>query len=204
MVPEGVRERRRLERRNRIKEAAWAIFRSNAWEEATTREIAARAGIAAGTLFLYARDKRELLLMIVNDELEGVTDATFSTLDPRSHYLEQLLSLFRTRFTFWAECGLSRSALSEAFLVTARNGLERQRFDLGRTSLVARIAELVAHEQSTGRITKAVAPAEAAAMFMTLYRGEVRNWLVADRLDPEAGVSRLRTFFRLLEIGLKS
>lgn len=204
-VPTRVRERRRIERRDRIKEAAWAVFRSKAWEEATTREIARRAGIAAGTLFLYARDKRELLLMLVNDELEGVTGATFADLDARGPFTEQVLSVFRARFSFWAGCGLPRSALAEAFLVTAPgNGVERQRFDLGRSALVARIAEIVAREQSAGRIKKAVAPAEAAAMFMTLYRGEVRNWLVVDRLDPEAGVARLRAFFRLLDIGLRS
>lgn len=142
--------------------------------------------------------------MLVNDELEGVTDATFAELDARAPFLEQVLSVFRARFAFWAECGLSRSALAEAFSVTAPSSLERQRFDLGRSSLVARIAELVAREQSTGRIKKGIPAAEAAATFLTLYRGEVRNWLSADARDAEAGVARLRTFFQLLEIGLKS
>lgn len=38
----------------------------------TTRQIAVKAGVAVGTLFLYAADKRDLLFLVVNDELEQV------------------------------------------------------------------------------------------------------------------------------------
>jgi len=56
----GVRERNKAERRRRIKEAALAAFTEKGYDRATTREIAKLAGVAQGTLFLYARDKRDL------------------------------------------------------------------------------------------------------------------------------------------------
>jgi AcrR family transcriptional regulator len=49
-----LRERGKAERRRRIAEAVRGVFRSNGYEAAMIREIAARAGIASGTLLLYA------------------------------------------------------------------------------------------------------------------------------------------------------
>jgi AcrR family transcriptional regulator len=200
----GVRERQKLERRNRIKAAAWKIFRSKGWEAATTREIAKHAGIASGTLFLYACDKRELLLMIINDELEGVTDRTLAGLNPRSPLLDQVIAIFRARFAFWSGSGLSRAALGEVFSVSAPSAsIERQRFDLRRRALVARIAEIVAREQSAGRIRKGPAAADVAALFMAMYRGQLLDWIATDPLDPDVATARLRTFVRTAIEGLR-
>ncbi len=77
----SLRERNKAERRRRVLEAARAVFLEHGYEAATTREIAARAGVAVGTVFVYARDKRDLLMTIVNDDLEAVTDESFAVLD---------------------------------------------------------------------------------------------------------------------------
>ena len=43
--------KKQLEKRDRIKAAAWALFCARGYEETTTKAIAAKAGIASGTLF---------------------------------------------------------------------------------------------------------------------------------------------------------
>ena len=48
------------------------MFCRRGYLDATTRDIAARARVANGTLFRYARDKRELLLMVINDDLDAL------------------------------------------------------------------------------------------------------------------------------------
>src|ERR1700733_10378271 len=58
----GLRERKKLDKSKRIKAAAKAVFREKGYTQATMREVSDLAGVAAGTLFLYARDKRDLLL----------------------------------------------------------------------------------------------------------------------------------------------
>lgn len=200
----SVRERQKLARRSRIKAAAWKVFRSKGWEAATTRDIAKHAGIASGTLFLYASDKRELLLMIINDELEGVTEETLAKLNPRSPLLDKITAIFRARFTYWAGSGLSRAALGEVFSASAPSASsERQRFDLRREALVATIAELVAREQRAGRIRKGLAAADVAAMFMALYRGQLLAWIATEPLDPDVATARLRTFFQTVIAGLR-
>lgn len=62
----GRRERNKQEKLDRIMAAATALFAERGVGEVTTQEIADRADIGTGTLFLYARTKGELLLMVQN------------------------------------------------------------------------------------------------------------------------------------------
>ncbi len=60
------REHNKEQKRERILAAASTLFMSRGVDEVTTQEIADVAGIGAGTLFLYAKNKGELLLMVQN------------------------------------------------------------------------------------------------------------------------------------------
>lgn len=58
------REEFRERRRETILETAAAVFAEKGYQRATVKEIAARAGIAPGTIYLYFKNKRDLLLAI--------------------------------------------------------------------------------------------------------------------------------------------
>ena len=60
----SVRERGKIERRQRVRQAALEMFTEKGYDSTTTKEIAERAQVGAGTVFVYARDKRELLFQI--------------------------------------------------------------------------------------------------------------------------------------------
>jgi AcrR family transcriptional regulator len=64
--PAGRRERNKQDKLDRIMAAATALFAEHGVGEVTTQQIADRADIGAGTLFLYAKTKGELLLMVQN------------------------------------------------------------------------------------------------------------------------------------------
>ena len=64
--PAGRRERNKQAKFERIIAAAGELFAERGVEEVTTQEIADRADVATGTLFLYARTKGELLLLVQN------------------------------------------------------------------------------------------------------------------------------------------
>lgn len=101
VAPRGIRERAKAERRQRIKEAATATFREKGYANATTREIAERARVAKGTVFLYALDKRDLLRLVINDDLEELTRAAFERVDAASPLDEQLMHVFLPRYEYW-------------------------------------------------------------------------------------------------------
>lgn len=62
----GRRERSKQAKLARIIAAAERLFAERGVDDVTTQEIAEAADIGAGTLFLYARSKGELLLMVQN------------------------------------------------------------------------------------------------------------------------------------------
>lgn len=60
------RDQNKLEKLERITQAARDLFSEKGISEVTTSEVATRAKVAAGTLFLYAKTKGELLLLAQN------------------------------------------------------------------------------------------------------------------------------------------
>lgn len=64
--PLGRRERNKQQKLDRITAAASELFAEHGVEDVTTQQIADKADIGTGTLFLYAKTKGELLLLAQN------------------------------------------------------------------------------------------------------------------------------------------
>ncbi|WGW10636.1 helix-turn-helix domain-containing protein [Saxibacter everestensis] len=64
--PLGRRERSKQAKLERITAAASELFAQHGVDEVTTQQIADAADIGSGTLFLYAKTKGELLLLVQN------------------------------------------------------------------------------------------------------------------------------------------
>ncbi|MFG3338391.1 TetR/AcrR family transcriptional regulator [Glycomyces sp. NPDC048151] len=62
----GRRERNKQEKLDRITAAARELFAEHGVDEVTTQQIADKADIGTGTLFLYAKTKGDLLLLAQN------------------------------------------------------------------------------------------------------------------------------------------
>ena len=65
-APVGRRERNKQVKLERITAAARELFAEHGVDDVTTQQIAEKADIGAGTLFLYAKTKGELLLLVQN------------------------------------------------------------------------------------------------------------------------------------------
>jgi AcrR family transcriptional regulator len=204
----GRRERSKLDKRRRISEAARAVFTEFGYERANMREIAKRAGVATGTLFLYAPDKRNLLLWILNDDLEDVTATSFADLE-RDHgdadLLDQLLFVFEARYRYWgADPDLSLHALQE--LIVARDVEPAQvshltSYQERRVLLTQRIADVVRAQQRRGRIDPATDPVVFARLALAIYNAAVRTWLRGVAPDLEHGIAELRLLLALAIAG---
>ena len=70
--PVGRRERNKQVKLERITAAARELFTEHGVDDVTTQQIAEKADIGTGTLFLYAKTKGELLLLVQNS---GYADA---------------------------------------------------------------------------------------------------------------------------------
>jgi AcrR family transcriptional regulator len=92
----GRRQRNKQEKLDRITAAARDLFARNGVDDVTTQQIADLADIGTGTLFLYARSKGELLLLVQNSSyadalaqgkaaaasIQGTLDAVLAVVRP--------------------------------------------------------------------------------------------------------------------------
>jgi AcrR family transcriptional regulator len=203
-MPPGLRERQKAERRRRIEAAAREVFREKGYEAATTREIAERAEVSIGTLFAYAADKRDLLIMVYRDELHDLTEATFATVPAGAGLLEQLMHVLAPRYAYWnADPKLARHAVRETFAsIYPAKGVapDSQRTPPERI-LYLRLVELIAAGQQAGGVATNADPELIARVALDIYLSENRSWLAEGEPELTAGVARLR---EALELALRA
>lgn len=73
-MPIGRRERAKQDKRERIMAAARELLAQHGVRGVTTQQIADRADVAIGTLYLYASTKAELLIMVQNQKFAAAID----------------------------------------------------------------------------------------------------------------------------------
>ncbi|MFF0284192.1 TetR/AcrR family transcriptional regulator [Rhodococcus aetherivorans] len=102
--PVGRRERNKQQKLDRITAAASELFAEYGVDEVTTQQIAEKADVGTGTVFLYAKTKGELLLLVQNanysDALErGRSDAEHipDVLDAVMTIIEPIVRCNRTQ-----------------------------------------------------------------------------------------------------------
>ena len=66
------RRRERGARRRRILDAAGEVFSARGYHEASITEIAVRADLATGTIYLYFRDKADLYGSVILEKMNDV------------------------------------------------------------------------------------------------------------------------------------
>ena len=198
----SLRERKKLETRERIRAAAAELFARHGYGAATMRQIARRAHVGLGTLFNYAEDKRDLVFLIFNEELNAVTDVALAAPRPRQALLEQLLAVFRVHYRWLAaKPVLARILLQE--LTFYSSGKQAATFHGIRKRLIDGIELLVARAQAQRRIRSRESPAIIARHIFFLYSASLRWWIVATKPRPENGLADLRRLLRLQIEGLR-
>jgi AcrR family transcriptional regulator len=192
----GIRERNKLERRARIVSAARSVFNEKGFAAATTREIAERANVGTGTVFLYARDKRELLIMIINDELDAMNERAVATAPRRAPLVTQLMHYFAPQLRFWADdIALARLATAEthAALTRPRDGrAETERLHDRRIKTFAALTSFVEQAQARNAFSPDCDPELVAHLIFDIHIGENRKWLSGEHPTYEDAMERLR------------
>ncbi len=198
----GRREQKKLETRERIRIAAADLFTRHGYGAATMRGIAQRAHVGLGTLFNYAGDKRDLVFLIFNEELNAVTDVALAAPRPDQPLVDQLIAVFRVHYRWLAtKPALARILLQE--LTFYSSGKQAATFLGIRKRLIDGIEALVRAAQRARQISSREDAALIARCIFFVYSASLRWWIAAPRPNPEKGVADLRRLLKLLFEGVR-
>ncbi|MDQ0672628.1 AcrR family transcriptional regulator [Pseudarthrobacter siccitolerans] len=93
--PLGRRERNKQQKLDRITAAASELFAEHGVEDVTTQQIADKADIGTGTLFLYAKTKGELLLLVQNAHYAEALERGRADAETTPDALDAVMALVR-------------------------------------------------------------------------------------------------------------
>jgi AcrR family transcriptional regulator len=196
------RERNKHAKRARIVAAARALFARRGFAATTTAEIARRAGIGTGTLFLYFASKEDLLVEIFREEMDALVAAAFDTLPRRAALLDEIVYVLGVLVAFHErDPELARAFVKEMQFVG--DGAAARVFEF-IDRLAERIAERVALRQASGELDPEVPSRLVADNCFAIYIARLQKWLGAGRRSPSAELlSRLREALALQLRGLE-
>jgi AcrR family transcriptional regulator len=198
---QGRRELNKEEKLRRIKAAAVELFTTRGYDDTTTREIAARAGVALGTIFVYAETKRDLLFLILNDDLAACVDAAHAAIEPSRSLFENLLRVLRVHYAYFAKVpAISRAALREMYFYQA--GKQVDRFSRTRERLLHLLRDLLAAAMAQRLIHSDESAECVAETVFAVYQVQLRRWLAADDPDISDGMHQLGRHIRVIMQGL--
>ena len=174
--PIGRRERNKQQKLERITAAATELFSEHGVDEVTTQQIADRADVGAGTLFLYAKSKAELLLLVHNVKFadaiergEAAASGTTDRLDALMAIVSPIVECNRVQI----ENG--RTYLRELVFGDPEEPHHREGLALSARVEAAFVDVLRRDERISAADAAALARAISAVMFIsitaTLYRG---------------------------------
>jgi AcrR family transcriptional regulator len=168
------RRARSIETRERIRVAAWELFTTIGYDATTTQAIAKRAGVAAGTVFVHARDKADLLSLVMHERLANVAEDRLATV-PDGPLLDRLLYVFGGLFRMYGE----HPGVAAAFIrhYPGASGPNAQRVTMLTLSFLHRVGLLVVEAQARGEVSTEVDPLACAQNLFGLYFMALMTWL---------------------------
>lgn len=170
------RDLNKRDKQNRILGAARALFQSQGYSATTTQQIARAAGIAIGTLFLYARNKEDLLLQVFLDDIFDVIDKADQAAASARGIHRQLDRFFAVFFDYHAEDeDLSHQLIRELTFIRNPEQLDSIRQMI--TTLIARIEQRIVLAAQAGPAPSDFDPHQAARALFGLYYHHLQNWL---------------------------
>jgi len=183
------RRRRSIETRERLRAAAWELFSTVGYDATTTHAIAKRAGTAAGTVFVHASDKTDLLFLVMHDKLAEVVEERFATI-PDGPLLERLLHVFGGLYRMYGE----HPGVAAAFVksLPGASGPNAQRVTTLTFGFVYRVSLLVGEAQARGEVSREVEPLACAQNVFALYFMALMMWLSGHATLESALVPILR------------
>lgn len=180
----GLRERKKRLRLQRIIEVSHQLFVNKGFQNTTIQDIADEAGIGLGTLYLYAKGKDDLLVLVFREHLLQMTESAFEIIDPKIPVIEQLMIFFSAHIDYHKEDQLlSKTVLKELSFST--NPKRRHDIELIFNTTYEKLALLLKRGIKDGKLSSNLYIGTAASSIFGLYYHLLQGFLCGFSTEKE-------------------
>jgi len=183
------KEREKINRRNEILQAAKEVFASNDYSSATLEDIAAKAELSKGTIYLYFNSKADLFLSTFEMGMEQMVSIMLETLSANSDDpIAGIKDIIQCQLIFCEENSdlfkimSSEGAQLELHTEMAKSGDFHQRIIKTMSQSIKVLADYIESGIKTG-IYKKVSPIDVAFALRSVIQGFAFRWI----MEPEEG-----------------
>lgn len=168
-----------VDKRDLILRAATRVFASRGFFGAQVADIARAAGVAAGTVYLYFRNKDDLLVSLFERTMQEAIDEGRAALDGVKDPLERLRRIARLHLD---RVGRDRD-LAIVFQVELRQSIKfMEQFSATRLrEYLGIIRDVIADGQAKGAFRRDVNPTVAAKILFGALDEMATNWILSRR-----------------------
>ncbi len=190
----GLRERNKIDKLKRISAAAIKLFGRDGYEGTTLRDIAREADVALATLSIYARDKRDVVLLIFNQVIPPLLDLGHQNVHPGASLSDNLVAFFDPCYrAYVSDLTLYRVVLGQVY--NGPNRVHAEENDMIRIELLGHVTRIIELAIANGECRKDTDIAIQSRSFFYIYFTAVRVWLFQEQPDLAQGFAMLRTLF---------
>lgn len=199
--PDGLREQKKRDKRERIVASARSLFEAKGFEATTAREICQAAGIGTGTLFLYVRDKRQLLFLVFRDDAHGLFADGVRAARNAGDLVDALSRLFGVFIAYYARRpALSRVIVQELFF----RPHEPEHMGALTLEYAGHVASLVQTAQQRGEIRRDLPTEAMSAACFAHYAFWIQGWLGSGMVTRDQAETKLRRALALQVDGMRA
>lgn len=167
----SLREKKKIETRNKIFEVAGRLFKEKGFENTTVDEITREAGIGKGTFFNYYPAKEALLVDFVKEKEELVFDIVKNELRKNIHVRQRIKNALLTV----AKSNEKNKELTKLFVVEhLRHYGYNERTSRGLNTLLYKIIE---KGVEAGEIKNSIDIKKASENITGIYYASLMEWL---------------------------
>jgi AcrR family transcriptional regulator len=198
----GLRERQKRERRERILKAARELFERRGQTPSMIPDVAARAGLAVGTIYNYFPTKDDLLISIMKRESDRVRKIGAAVVKgPLPEPVEAFIRIADVYVDGVIADGrrLWREALIAAFSKPETIGWRLFELDM---VLISQFQALIIKLKSAGKLHNGVDPFQGATLIYAVCLTWGMAFITSKRVAPQTMRVGVRTGIRLAINGL--
>ncbi len=172
------------DKRRKILDAAVSVFARNGYYSSKVSDIAREAGVADGTIYLYFKNKEDLLIQVFLDTMDSILERQEQTLAGMTDPTERLRAFITTHYDLVA----SSPALAEVVTVELRQSSKFMRSTDMKPfgKYLAIIARIVQEGQDAGVFASNVQPRRVARALFGVLDEFALEWAMAEQPAPLA------------------